>query len=95
MDNHFYQTGVDHYGFTYQNPSYAKSEYVNPTAEHIQPSIYRHSNHDDARWENFKLATIYVKPQVYKGINSPADAFKQGTAFVELYKPFIGKGGQR
>jgi len=42
-----------------------------------------------------KLATIYVKPQVYNGVNSPLDALKQGTAFAELYSPYVGKGGTR
>ena len=82
MDNNFYQNDVNHHGFIYQNPNYTN------------PSTYRHSN-EGVKWENFKLATIYVKPQVYNGVNSPADAFKQGTAFVELYSPFEGKGGQR
>ena len=42
-----------------------------------------------------KLATIYVKPQVYNGVSSPLSALKQGTAFVELYSPYVGKGGIR
>jgi len=90
VDNNFYQNAGNHHGFTYQNPSYA-----NPLDEWVHPSSYRHVNHGCERCENFKLATIYVKPQVYNGISSPADAFKQGTAFKELYSPFIGKGGQR
>ena len=89
MNNNFYQSTVaSQPGFMYQNPSYASSEYANP-------SFYRHADHGCARCENFKLATIYVKPQIYNGINSPADALKQGTAFRELYSPFVGKGGQR
>jgi len=56
---------------------------------------YRHSIDKSTKWDGFKLATIYVKPQVYNGVCSPADALKQGTAFVELYSPFVGKGGQR
>ena len=83
MDNNFYQNDANHHGFIYQNPTY------------VNPSTYRHSGSGCVRCENFKLATIYVKPQAYNGINSPADALKQGTAFVELYKPFVGKGGQR
>ena len=84
MDNNFYRNDTNHHGFIYRNPSY-----INP------PSSYRHSSEGHGGWENLKLATIYVKPQVYKGISSPADALKQGTAFVELYSPFVGKGGQR
>ena len=91
MDNNFYQTGASQYGFTYQNPGYARK----PLDERPHPSIYRHADHGCERCENFKLATIYVKPQVYNGVSSPAQAFEQGTAFVELYKPFVGKGGQR
>jgi len=47
-----------------------------------------HSRHQD-----LKLATIYVRPQIYKGINSISDTLKQGTAFSELYRPFIDKSG--
>lgn len=57
--------------------------------------FYRTEVHTDPWPENFKLATIYVRPQVYNGINSPEDALKQGTAFSELYSPFEGKGGVR
>jgi hypothetical protein len=88
VDN-FYQNDANHHGFIYQNPSYSNSEYANP-------STYRHAEHSDGKFENFKLATIYVKPQIYKGISSPADALKQGTAFAELYRPFVEKlGGHR
>ena len=83
MDNNFYQNDTNHHGFIYRNPNY----YVSPVNDR--------NNDGCKRCENFKLATIYVKPQVYKGISSPADALKQGTAFVELYSPFVGKGGQR
>ena len=79
----FYQNGADHQGFIYQNPSYTNNEYANPASERV--------------WDikkDLPLATIYVRPQVYNGINSPHDALKQGTAFVELYRPFVGKGGQ-
>ena len=85
MDNQLYQNGATHQGFIYQNPNY-----MNP------PAYQHHETHDhDARNKNFKLATIYIKPQTYKGINSPTNALKQGTAFEELYSPFIGKGGVR
>ena len=87
MDN-FYQNGASHHGFIYQNPSYTNSEYAHP-------ATYHRPHHAGKKSGNLKLATIYVKPQVYNGISSPAVAFEQGTAFVELYKPFIGKGGQR
>ena len=83
MDNNFYQNDANHHGFIYQNPNYTNT------------STYYRSDDRHAKCKDFKLATIYVKPQVYNGINSPADALKQGTAFVELYKPFVGKGGQR
>ena len=95
MDNNFYQNDANHHGFIYQNPNYTKSEYTNSLDQYVNPPAYRHAIHGCERCENFKLATIYVKPQVYKGISSPADALKQGTAFVELYSPFVGKGGQR
>ena len=88
MDHHFYQNKMNQYGFGYQNTPVTNNEFINP-------STYRPDTHGYARGENFKLATIYVKPQVYHGISSPADAFKQGTAFKELYRPFVGKGGQR
>ena len=84
MENNFYRNDANHHGFIYQNPNY----YANP-------SDYRHDNAGCVKCENFKLATIYVKPQVYNGISSPADALKHGTAFAELYSPFVGKGGQR
>ena len=84
MDNNLYQNEANHHGFIYQNPSYINNL-----------STYRHADQGCTRCENFKLATIYVKPQIYNGINSPADALKQGTAFRELYSPFAGKGGQR
>lgn len=85
MDNNFYS---NHHRFIYQNPSCTNRESVNR-------STYRHADHGYERCGNLKLATIYVKAQVYNGINSPADAFQQGTAFKELYRPFVGKGGQR
>ena len=88
MDKNFYQNGTNHHGFIYQNPSYVNNEYVEPT-------IYRNAESGCSKCKHFKLATIYVKPQAYNGINTPADALKQGTAFAELYSPFIGKGGQR
>jgi len=95
VDNNFYQNAGNHYGFAYQNPSYARNEHINSFDGYADPSTYRHADHNYERFENLKLATIYVKPQVYNGINSPADALKQGTAFRELYSPFAGKGGQR
>ena len=42
-----------------------------------------------------KLATIYVKPQTYNGVSSPLTTLKHGTAFPELYSPYVGKGGVR
>jgi hypothetical protein len=68
----------------YQNPYYVNNGFTNPS-----------TSTGCSRCENLKLATIYVKPQVYNGISSPADALKQGTAFKELYRPFVGKGGKR
>ena len=89
MDNHFYQNTGNHHGYTYQNPSYSNSGYSHPPT-------YRHGDHGNEKWEHFKLATIYIRPQVYNGISSPADALKQGTAFRELYRPFVEKlGGGR
>jgi len=88
VEHNFYQNGANHHGFIYQNPTYS-------TSESIRPSTYRHADFGCEKCENFKLATLYIKPQVYNGINAPADAFKQGTAFKELYRPFVGKGGQR
>ena len=88
MDHNYYQNDVNHQGFTYQNPNYLDREYISPT-------VYRHADLDWKKCENFKLATIYVKPQVYNGISSPADALKQGTAFKELYRPFVEKLGGR
>ena len=88
MDNNFYLNDTNHHGFIYQNPIYSVNE---PS----QPRFARQTDLHDSKFEQFKLATIYVKPQVYNGISSPADALRQGTAFKELYRPFIGKGGQR
>jgi len=85
VDNQIYRNDANHHGFIYQNPNYA-----NPSAE-----TYQRNHNDCERFENFKLATIYIKPQAYNGINSPAEALKQGTAFAELYSPFVGKGGHR
>ena len=45
--------------------------------------------------QKMKLATIYVKPQVYQGVSAPLDTLQQGTAFVELYSPYVGKGEVR
>ena len=40
------------------------------------------------------LATIYVRPQPYKGVSTGVDALKQGTAFAELYRSYkTNKGG--
>ena len=88
MNNNFYQNDANHHGFIYQNPNYVNREYASPM-------IYRNDQHEHPKFENLKLATIYVKPQIYNGISSPADALRQGTAFAELYSPFVGKGGQR
>jgi len=86
VDHNFYQNGANHHGFMYQHTNYLN----NPSVNHA----HRHMNSDCPRYKNLKLATIYVKPQVYNGINSPAEALKQGTAFSELYRPFMSKGGQ-
>ena len=80
MNQTLNQNDARHHGFIYQNPNY------------IQSSNYRQTPGCE-RCKNFRLATIYVKPQLYKGINSPADALKQGTAFSELYRPFVEKPG--
>ena len=80
MDNNFYQNDANHHGFIYQNPNYNN------------PAFYRRNN-ACITCKDLKLATIYVKPQPYNGINSPADALKQGTAFPELYRPFVEKMG--
>ena len=40
-----------------------------------------------------KLATIYVEPQLYRGVSTPEETLRQGTAFSELYRPFLGGGG--
>jgi len=69
-----------HHGFIYQNPNYTNA------------TFYRHSSNYGIG-DNLKLATIYVKPQEYKGINSHTEALKQGTAFSELYRPFVEKSG--
>ena len=80
MDRDYYQNSMYHQGFIYQHPGYTNNEYANPvnyqTPERVKSEL--------------PLATIYVKPQVYKGISSPANALKQGTAFAELYRPFKG-----
>lgn len=82
MDDFIYQNGVNHQGFIYQNPHYNKPEAnSNRAVAH------------ESKQAGLKLATIYVLPQVYKGINTPAEALKQGTAFKELYRPFIEKMG--
>lgn len=62
-----------------------------------QNSVNRSDTQLSYRSDNqvLKLATIYIKPQVYNGINSFSDALKQGTAFNELYSPFEGRGGVR
>ena len=80
VDNNLYQNGANHHGFIYQNPKYNRQ------------TTYR-STDDYATYKNLKLATIYVKPQIYNTLNSPAEALKQGTAFPELYRPFVEKTG--
>ena len=82
MNNNLYQYGTNHHGFI--NPS--------PVGDYGYPTFYRNN---DGHNKGYKLATIYVKPQVYNGITSPINALKQGTAFAELYSPFSGKGGIR
>ena len=52
MDNNFYQNGANHHGFIYQNPNYTT------------PATYRHEN---GKWKDFKLATIYINPQAITG----------------------------
>lgn len=79
VDNFYNQNGINHHGFIYQNPNYRKQDDCR--------------NNNGYAESNLKLATIYVKPQIYNGINSPSDALKQGTAFPELYRPFIEKTG--
>ena len=68
----------------YNSANHLGFNYTNPTLQRAPISE-----------NNFKLATIYVKPQVYNGVSAPLDALKQGTAFVELYSPYVGKGGVR
>ena len=81
MDNQLNHLSANHHGFIYHNPTY-----VNPVTYQMPTPNERH-HHDKTA---LPLATIYVRPQVYKGINSPAEALKQGTAFAELYRPFKG-----
>jgi len=80
VDNQIYRNDTNHHGFIYQNPNYNNQ-------------ISHHRNEVEHASENLRLATIYVKPQVYNGVNSPSDALKQGTAFSELYRPFEKKSG--
>lgn len=70
-----------HHGFMYRNPQYETS-----LPPKMQQPIY----------SNLKLATIYVRPQIYEGIVTPEVALAQGTAFKSLYRPFVPhKGGKQ
>lgn len=79
----FYDNSANHLGFVYNNKNF-----ISPATERVNPLPGKQG-------KSFKLATIYVQPQVYKGISNPTDSLKQGTAFAELYSPFAGKGGIR
>jgi len=76
----FYQNETDHLSFVYQNPTYVGNPYPN-----YEPTRHHHGTTE----KDLPLATIYVRPQVYKGVSAPSDALKQGTAFSELYRPFV------
>ena len=78
MDRILYQNEANHLNFVYQNPAYASNPYP----------AYQPTRHL-ATEKELPLATIYVRPQVYKGVNTPSEALKQGTAFSELYRPFV------
>ena len=78
MDRFFYQNEPHHYGLVYQNPTYIEPHYPNP-----------YLSRNEVSQKELPLATIYVRPQVYNGVNTPDVALKQGTAFPELYRPFV------
>jgi len=78
VDRMFYQTDADRLGFVYQNPTYVGNPYPN----------HEPFRHHTGVEKELPLATIFIRPQVYKGVCSPNDALRQGTAFVELYRPF-------
>lgn len=40
---------------------------------------------------NVKLANAYVPFQKFCGVNAPVDSLMEGTAFPELFSPFMGK----
>lgn len=43
----------------------------------------------------YELAMAYVPWQTWRNIYCPEQAFKAGTIFEELHKPFLGMGGHR
>jgi len=78
----FYQNEADRLGFVYQNPTYVGAHYPN----------YQSTRHHSTMEKELPLATIFVRPQVYRGVSAPNEALKQGTAFSELYRPFVKRG---
>ena len=65
-----------------------QDEYINHKKKHNS------STKDSAlATEKLPLAVAYVRTQTFNGINTPADALRQGTAFSELYRPYSPKKG--
>jgi len=80
----------------YPGPTYV-SGLESPFRDEEEVVLYKEEMEidEDARGcDDIALATIYVKPQVYRGVSSAATALKHGTAFKELYRPFVEKCGR-
>ena len=87
MDRFYYANRAHHSGFVYQNPTYSNQQTSNYRMPEVPPTTTTPAPKVPAN--NLPLATIYVRPQTYNGVNSPAETMRQGTAFVELYRPFV------
>ena len=71
-----------------------KDAYIAQTKKN-KPEIKKTVKVSEASSKNLPYAVAYVRTQVFNGINSPAEALKQGTAFSELYRPYSPKKGGR
>jgi len=93
---------LNHPGFTYQNPRFAPGvqTVIANQFEDLNAGTFKSMFEDKrmhqgerGREKTLPLATIFVRPQAYKGVSSREQALAQGTAFPELVRPFTGNIG--